>query len=304
MLLQLLKVWLILCVLDAMPGSASAQSETAAPPPATAVGATAGAAACSLNITGFGNRPGIHLADLSCTGGTITVAAHKVLQDYWGPNKTLPGVKWGDANCRIAGLQGCLLAVCGASNAVFDAATITALVGEGTIPGWFMAVCVSNQSTATFRNSSFTFNNKTTPIFIGARQPGTSVLLEQCTIHGNTFTTTGKNNSLSAGIAVLGANVDIFSSTISANTVSGDAYGSGALTILAMAQVRIHGTQFSKNAASDGAAIHADFSATVDIQSSLFADNRANAISSGRGGAVFATGQAQVKVLPSKPGKY
>jgi energy-converting hydrogenase Eha subunit H len=63
--------------------------------------------------------------------------------------------------------------------------------------------------------------------------------LEQCTIHGNTFTTTGKNNSLSAGIAVLGANVDIFSSTISANTVSGDAYGSGALAILAMAQAMV-----------------------------------------------------------------
>lgn len=67
----------ILCLLWCLAVLADADATLAA-------GATAGHSVCSFNLMGFGNRPGIKFASLSCTGGTVTVAAHKVLKEFWG----------------------------------------------------------------------------------------------------------------------------------------------------------------------------------------------------------------------------
>lgn len=88
--------------------------------------------------------------------------------------------------------------------------------------------------------------------------------------------------------------VEVINSTISSTTAS----LGGAVCLFHNATAQVHGTQFLENTASDGAAVYADGNATVIVQSSGFADNRANRW----GGAIFATTQAQVKVLPSTPG--
>jgi hypothetical protein len=197
----------------------TAQSRPAAV--TAAAGATAGAAVCSLSLVGFGDRLGIKNAKLSCTGGTITIAAHKVLEDFWGPKKALPGVVWGNSTC--IGNKECLLTVCSQSNAVFDSATVTALQGGGT-PALSLVVCVNRRSTVTFRKSSFTLVKEATPL--GVHNNYTSVLLEQCTFQSNAFTTTRGGFSWSGGIVAEHSAVTIVSSTIAGNVASGTPLGS------------------------------------------------------------------------------
>lgn len=135
LLLLCLLCWAALQSVSAQ-SPATAVTAAAAPP---AAGATAGAAVCSLSLVGFGDRLGIKSAKLSCTGGTITVAAHKVLEDFWGQKKAMPGVVWGDSKC--IGNTACLITVCGSSSAVFESATVTSL--RGGVLTWGLAVCVN-----------------------------------------------------------------------------------------------------------------------------------------------------------------
>lgn len=300
MLSQTLRSWLVVWLLSA----AILQSTRAQPTPGAAVllsptptataGATAGAAACILNITGLGNRPGIQSAQLSCTGGTITAAAHKALRDFWGAEKILPGVVWGGEGC--IGYQGCLLTLCDASNAVFKSATVTALQGAGKPePEWQLAVCIRGQSTVTFQDSSFTLNKDATPLAVFDN--GTTLLLETCTIQGNAFTTDLGGDGWSGGVAVQHARLTVLSSNITGNTGSG--WAAGAVFVRGIAQAKIYDTRLTNNNARQGPAVFAEGDTTTVIQGCRFEGNSA----SSRGGAVFANQWANVQILPSKPGE-
>jgi predicted outer membrane repeat protein len=274
------------CVQPAAPQGGSPSVPGAA---GATAGATAGAAECSLRLAGFGDRPGIKSASLSCTGGTITVAAHKELQNYWGQNKALPGVAWNDGDDCVTN-KGCLLTICGKSNAVFEAATVTSLKADSGEAAWRLPVCVTKGSTVTFRRSSFTMNKDVAPLLIHSN--GTSVLVDQCTIQGNTNT----NGSFSSAVSIKDAHLTILSSTVAANTAAGTS--SGAITATGTAQINIQGSSFMKNTAANGAAMHVRDQVVVTIQGSRFEANNATV----RGGAILATNQAQVKVLPGKAG--
>ena len=232
-------------------------------------------------------------AHLSCKGGTITVWAHKELQDFWGPKTVLPGVVWAKpgSNCYVSGI--CLLRVCGHSNAVFESAVVTALKSS-TSTVWQAAVCVSSQSTITFRNSSFTLQQDAVPLAIG--DSGSSVLLEQCNIQDNGDSRRIRDGGTvyaSGGVSVYEGNLTILSSTVSGN--SGVA---SAISAIQGAHVTIHGTQFTNNMAADGAAISAAGNSTVLIDGCTFTSNSALQL----GGAIAAAGRARV-LISSAPGK-
>jgi hypothetical protein len=268
----------------------TADATAAAPTPASP-GATQGTATCSLSIVGFGGqREGIKSASLACIGGTITVGAHKVLSDFWGPKrKTMPGVVWDDDHCIER--TDCLLTICGRSNAVFNSASITALRGGGT-PTWRMAVSVSQQSSVTFRQSSFALIKEATPLVVD--DVGTSVLLDHCTIHGNVLTTMHEDYAWTSGVLASAANLTIVSSTIARNTAVGAA--AGAITATLASHVDIQDTVFSLNVGENGAALYADEQSRVVIRDSHFKDNSA----SQEGGAVYACGQAEVSIESGK----
>lgn len=244
---------------------------------------------CSLTLVGFGNRTGIKSASLSCTGGTIKVAPHKELQNYWGQNKALPGVVWESGSDCVTNTE-CLLTVCDRSNAVFNAASVTSLKGGSGKPAWRLAVCVTTGSTVTFRKSSFTIIQGATPLAIHSNT--TSVLVEQCTIQGNSGAL-----YYSSAIRVDNAHVAVLSSTVADNNASGTP--SGPITAAATAQINIQRSSFYRNAAANGGAVHAKERAMVTIQGSRFEGNSASA----RGGAIYATDQSQVQVLANRLGE-
>lgn len=193
---------------------------------------------------------------------------------------------WGSSSDCITNKQ-CLLSICGQSNAVFNAASVTSLKGGSGEQAWRLAVCVNKRSQLTFRKSSFTMNQDVQPLTIHSNS--TSVLVDQCTIQGNNITGWPYSSAVHVRAAT---RLTVLSSTVAANTATGT--GVGAITAFDTAEINIHGTSFYRNAAANGAAIHAKEQAMVTIQGSRFEGNNATA----RGGAIYATDQAQVKVLP------
>jgi predicted outer membrane repeat protein len=133
-------------------------------------------------------------------------------------------------------------------------------------------------------------NKDVAPLLIHSN--GTSVLVDQCTIQGNTNT----NGTFSSAVRIDDAHLTILSSTVAANTAAGTS--SGAITASGTAQINIQGSSFVKNTAANGAAMHIRDQVVVTIQGSRFEANNATV----RGGAILATNQAQVKLLPGKAG--
>jgi hypothetical protein len=79
---------------------------------------TAVPAVCRLRIEGYGNRPGVKTAQLSCTGGTITAAAVPQLRPALGADKNpmASGVRWAPRlkACKQEEEEfGCIFSVCG-----------------------------------------------------------------------------------------------------------------------------------------------------------------------------------------------
>jgi predicted outer membrane repeat protein len=90
--------------------------------------------------------------------------------------------------------------------------------------------------------------------------------------------------------------VTVLSTTVADNNATGIL--SGTITAAATAQINIHSSSFYRNAAANGGAVHAKEKAVVTIQGSRFEGNNATV----RGGAIFATDQAWVQMLPSRSG--
>lgn len=107
-------------------------------------------ATCSLSLIGKPGRPGLSTASLSCTGGSITMAASPVLR---ASLKDTPGVVWVDADAcgPLAGL--CLLTMCGNSRAHFPQVTVANVsLGKTNF------LCFVGTSTALLMSATFTHN--------------------------------------------------------------------------------------------------------------------------------------------------
>lgn len=163
-------------------GVATAAETTPAVPPTTA-GAASNSTVCSLRLEGFGSRPGIKTARLSCTGGPIKAAVHQDVQQIWKRQQQTPNNVQLSTDKACNSTPGCLVTICGRSNAVFVNASVTDLTAT---QGWWVGVCVQGQSSVTFQNGNFSFNSMITAMKI--RGPGTSVLLSSSTLRNNTAT--------------------------------------------------------------------------------------------------------------------
>lgn len=273
------------------PGSAAAAAPAAAA--VTAPGATAGAAVCSLNIQGNGKYTGLKAAGLSCTGGTITVAAHRVLQQIWGAQQ-LPGqgvVFSTDAACSPS--PTCMLAICGQSNAVFINPSVTDVMEEEDLG---VVLCVTGNSTVSFRSGTFTANAVTS---VAVYVEGTTALVDQCQFRNNVIPPEGEGFWTNpSSMFVQQAAVQVQSSTFFNNSASGDF---GGIYALDMARLTVRNCTFEHNKASSGAAVNLESGAEGRIYGSRFSHNEAAEY----GGAISTcrcTGgnTTKLEVLPDK----
>jgi hypothetical protein len=126
-----------------------------------AAGPAIGQAHCKLAIHGFGKKIGIASASLSCTGGTITAAAHDELLQFWGTKRPTEGVVWTSHNTGACALgKRCLLNICGGS------ATFLGSTASGVRPDTVsVLVGVGGTARLTFTKGTFT-NNSLSAILI------------------------------------------------------------------------------------------------------------------------------------------
>jgi len=268
-------------------------SVAAATAEAQSPGATAGAAVCSLNIRGFGSRAGIKSASLSCTGGSVKARIHELFQDTWKPS-TLKGVTTSGFDAEAAGcvpVDGCLITICGKSNAVFQAPAVTSLTSNDDMMKLTALLCISGGSTITIRQGTFSSNDNT-PVAI--YDTATSVLLDKCTFKENDVSVRGDAN-LSGGIFLQKATVRVQFSTLSGNVASGN--DGSTITAITEARLSIIGSRFVSNKATYGGAILAMEQGHAVIQDSLFESNEAF----NNGGAIYLK-NGSLEVLPSMAG--
>lgn len=288
---------------------------------------------CRLNLEGFGSRPGLKAANISCAGGSITATVHDDFIKAAG--KRIRNVQLIKGACGPT--KGCLLTVCGKSNPVFVNASITALTAT---PGWWIAVCVQGQSRVAFHRGNFSFNSMVTVMRV--RDTGTSVLLNNCTVRNNTAIDTSGNNSVEAlngwrlfdeaesfddkrpesyfpdkvfntGVLVEDAHLHVQACTISHNAAllnesNGEGWGAlegekffrvsgiGALTGMGTAMINIHHSLLMRNTAARGGAVFLADKAQLRVQGCHFKQNTA----AKWGGAVYATGQSGIVVVPGR----
>lgn len=107
---------------------------------------------CRLHMEGYGHTTGLKSAQLDCTGGMITAAAHPMLAPF---KSSCSGVQWINSGACGVGRKDCLLTVCGKTEAVFEAATA---VHVNVSTAAQSLVCVVGRSNVTFHRARFHAN--------------------------------------------------------------------------------------------------------------------------------------------------
>lgn len=164
-------------------GAALGVASLPGPERITAAGATAASkTVCSLSMQGKGNQPGLKSVQFSCTGGTVTAAAHANLLNFRGPDVPKQGVDWTQDSACMPN-QGCLLTICGGSDVIFVNTRISAVAvtpaGRQRAQG-IVALCISQGSRVTLRNCTFNASSITPLVAYGST---TRVLLDQSVQH-------------------------------------------------------------------------------------------------------------------------
>jgi predicted outer membrane repeat protein len=265
-------VWLLLLL--------NAFSPAAAGVPVVKVAGSSGKTTCSLAIQGNSAGDGIASASLSCTGaGSITVEVHQQLQDVF----VQKGVKLAEEGaCQVDGDQ-CLLNLCD-SDAVFNNPIIKEVK---PLPDTWGVLCLHSASKVTLRKGRFVSNG--IPI-IGSFSDDVSVLIDQCTLQGNS-----DDGGKGGAIYFADGSLRVQWSTFKGNAASEADIENGGAVSLAGGNATIIDSTFYSNAASSGGAVAASGEATISIQGSQFVANRA----SWSGGALYAEGTAQIDILPA-----
>jgi hypothetical protein len=211
--------------------AAAAAPGTNATAAAAADGVTRPGPVCRLHLEGFGDRPGIKKAQLSCTRGSITAAARPELLKALGSGTT--GVLWSKADACLDAVNNekCMLAVCLASTATFDRPVITAL--QSLWPDGGSTLCITAGSNVALVNGTFLQGLDMRPLRIYGR--GTTAVIKQCRFQGNTVAPSGSDG--------------------------------GALVVADTAKVTILSSSFISNAADVGGAVVAEGSAQVNLTS-------------------------------------
>lgn len=151
---------------------------------------------CSLYIKGYGTKPGVKSVLLSCSGGTITAAAHTALLS--APKHQFAGVTWSDKGACGSGRSTCLINICGDSSAIFMSAKVLA-VNMTALGGH--AFCLGDRSNITFEHALFQGN------------VGQSVAVGHEGVYLRLIKSSSMNNSV-AGANVTGGAMYIWNGTV------------------------------------------------------------------------------------------
>lgn len=118
------------------------------------LGLSSAAVSCSLKFEGYSHKQGVKSAHLSCTGGSITAAAHPVLLAPF--SRSFSGVTWSNSGGCGESKEFCLLTICGSSKATFVSADV-ANVNISSTTG--LLLCVRDSSSLVFDNARFHGNS-------------------------------------------------------------------------------------------------------------------------------------------------
>lgn len=217
---------LMLAAATAAPGTKTATAAAAAD------GVTRQGPVCRLHLEGFGNRPGLKKAQLSCTGGSITAAASPELVKLLGAGPK--GVVWSQAaDCQDAIKEqttgNCMLAVCRGSVATFLNPVVTGMKSSLSEGG--TSLCITGGSKVALVNGTFVQALDMRPVRVHGT--GTTVSIKQCMFRENSVTPSTRNG--------------------------------GALSVRDSAEVAIDSSSFIRNKAEFGGAITADHNAMVKL---------------------------------------
>jgi len=194
---------------------------------ATANGTATAATVCTLHLEGYGTRPGLRTAQLKCTGGAITAAAHPQLLKALGPGK-IQGVSWSSSKDCTSNVEDrkCLLSICQTSRAELLRPVVTHIKPSGK--DLQRLLCVTDGSNLAISSGVFTHNG-----------------IRPISVNGNATA------------------VVISNSSFVRNALADDANG-GAL-LVSEGHVTIRSSSFLHNKAESGGAISASGQSNVDI---------------------------------------
>jgi hypothetical protein len=216
---------------------------------------------------------------MRCTGAsTVKIVVHEQLQNLLVHKGVVMAEK---GTCQLWGPV-CLLAICSSDAVLVD----PVIVGLTDLPGITLLLCITHGSKVTLRKGTFASCGVTT---IGIYNTDTSVLVDQCSVQGN-------SGDAGAGIFHDEGTLRVQSSTFKQNKVpSTSSDHAGGAIYVADGTVAIVDSSFHSNEAYNGGAVAAVKRAAVSIQGSRFTANRA----SWSGGALHAEGNAKFDILPA-----
>jgi len=189
--------------------------------------------ACQLTIQGGLEPSGISRANLACTGGAITAAAEPLLLPHV---RNAVGVKWSSNGCGLDP-GGCLLAICGSSQAHFVNAVIVGVHGLDLES----LLCIVGNSSLLLSNATLQGNTGTV-----VRVANASIELINSTVADNMCV----REAHTAGIHAAGtAMVSIQGSRFVNNSHISNG---GAITAMQNATVNISTTAFHRNRVTCG----------------------------------------------------
>jgi hypothetical protein len=119
---------------------------------------------CALDLQGYGTTPGVKSVVMSCSGGTITAAAHGTL--LAAPAHQFSGVKWlTKGACGAETPAACLINICEGSSATFVSANVLHVNASGLAGD---LVCI-HDSNVTFQKALFQDNTGRCLVVTGQR---------------------------------------------------------------------------------------------------------------------------------------
>lgn len=216
-------VMLLLAAATAAPGTKTATAAAAAD------GVTRQGPVCRLHLEGFGHRPGLKKAQLSCTGGSITAAASPELVKVLGAGPK--GVLWSQAaDCQEAIKEGnCLLAVCRGSVATFANPVITGI--RASTPEGGSSLCITGGSNVAVVDGTFVQGRDMRPVRVVG--DGTTALLKQCRFQGNSVAQSKRHG----GALMMAYTTKV--TVLSCSFVGNSAESGGAIMVQGSAQLNL-----------------------------------------------------------------
>ena len=183
---------------------------------------------CSLHVEGFGIKPGLKSAQLSCSGGTVKALIHPLLLAQLGSQSSIRGIQLSrDSECERF-RSACLLTICEDTAVTFLRATVERVtIAVNTTQGLTGLICAVGHSSLVFDGARFT-GNTARPLAVAGEH--TNVVIKGSNFINNTAASSSILPERHGGAVYLdGGTAHIGASKFVGNSA---AFGGGAIAIL------------------------------------------------------------------------